>query len=535
MIDLWDVLTGADAEPDEKLTPDEHAQWKKHQQKLNGLLTLITGSSPLSIIEMNPDKNATELFNLLKAEYNTLTLTTFSILYRKIFRCSLANHKTLREYFDEVVRARNKLKELGDPISEMAVTSCFLDGLDTTYDDWKNVYMATNARSALVLATTTKGDGKTTPPTGPTVEDVMRQLADRESRLFNDTNKKDHARAFGAKPPRSQSSNQGKGSRGASSKKDQSGDSQPLIKCTNCHSSKHVEAQCWFKFPSMAMDYFHKLYPTQKDRDEGRDEMRRTVTEWERTYPKKGMVTKPTIRAAITASGGSKDDQWYMDTAAAVHITHDLTLFMSELDSRVESIETATGEKIQTRGAGIINVDVILDSNEHTNVHLHDVHYCPEVDSNLLSLGVLEEKGHTFNAKNSVLRVLDSDEDVVLVANRQRNVYVLHQPIESNQYSLSPIFSIKPKPASMETWHQRAGHVNLKDLIQLPLIATDVKSLIQTTPHHFVRPVCLISNTESITPARPPIDQKSLRNAFIRTSSGGATPYLLLGGINMEP
>ncbi len=139
-----------------------------------------------------------------------------------------------------------------------------------------------------------------------------------------------------------------------------------------------------------------------------------------------------------------------MNTIAVVHITHDLILFMSELDSRIESIETITRKKIQTRDADIINVNIILDSNEYTNVHLHDVHYCLEVNSNLLSLSVLKEKCHTFNAKNSVLRVLDSDEDVVLVVNRQRNVYVLYQSIESNQYSLSSIFFIKSRSISMK-------------------------------------------------------------------------------------
>jgi hypothetical protein len=99
---------------------------------------------------------------------------------------------------------------------------------------------------------------------------------------------------------------------------------------------------------------------------------------------------------------------------------------MSELNSRVESIETITKEKIQTRDANIINVNIILKSNEYTNVYLHDVHYCFEVNSNLLSLSVLKEKDHTFNAKNSVLRVLNNDEDVVLVINKQQNIYVLH-------------------------------------------------------------------------------------------------------------
>ncbi len=58
-------------------------------------------------------------------KYKTLILITFSILYKKNFCCSLINHKSLREYFDDVVRAKNKLKELDDLISEMIVINCF--------------------------------------------------------------------------------------------------------------------------------------------------------------------------------------------------------------------------------------------------------------------------------------------------------------------------------------------------------------------------------------------------------------------------
>jgi hypothetical protein len=120
-----------------------------------------------------------------------------------------------------------------------------------------------------------------------------------------------------------------------------------------------------------------------------------------------------------------------MNTTAIVHITHDLILFMTELNSQFEWIETVIDQEIQIRDVGTINLDVILDSDENIkkqfiNIHLHDVHYCLEVNSNLLSLDVLEEKDLIFNARNDVLQVLDSDENVVLVINRQRNVYVLH-------------------------------------------------------------------------------------------------------------
>jgi hypothetical protein len=65
-------------------------------------------------------------------------------------------------------------------------------------------------------------------------------------------------------------------------------------------------------------------------------------------------------------------------------------------------------------------------NDENINVHLHDVYYCLEKNSNLLFLNVIKEKHHTFNARNAILQMLNDDEDVVLVINKQRSVYILH-------------------------------------------------------------------------------------------------------------
>ncbi len=305
-------------------------------------------SHTLSIIEMNSDKSVIELYNLLKAEYNTLILITFSILYRKIFRCSLVNHKSLREYFDDVVRARNTLRELDDLISEMIVISCFLDGLNSSYNDWKNVYMIINARFALVLITVKDKNDKISSFTDLTVEDVMRQLVDRESRLFNDINFKKNntnARTFEVKSSQFDKRKRSSNRKRAFKEKHQSED-KLFRKCFNCHSFTHTKEKCWFKFSDMIMNFFHKLYLIKKNRNEDRNENRRTVIEWERNHLKKRMIIKLIIKIAITISENNKNDQWYMNTTAVVHITHDLILFMTELNSQFEWIETVTNQKI---------------------------------------------------------------------------------------------------------------------------------------------------------------------------------------------
>ena len=142
---LWKVLTGDKAQPAD--TDESYATWEDNQESLNGVLLLICGPSALSIIEKEKDASATKKYQLLKAEYDGQTLVTFNVLYRKISRCNISNHKSLKEYGEEVTKARNKLVELGEALPEMFVSCAFLDGLDPSYNAWKDMYFSSYSKS----------------------------------------------------------------------------------------------------------------------------------------------------------------------------------------------------------------------------------------------------------------------------------------------------------------------------------------------------------------------------------------------------
>jgi hypothetical protein len=110
-----------------------------------------------------------------------------------------------------------------------------------------------------------------------------------------------------------------------------------------------------------------------------------------------------------------------MNSTAVVHVTHDLFLFTSDLNSDdTELIEIVSDEQIETRETE--NVD--LDADNERDIILSNAHYCSELDSNLISLDLLESKGFDFRAKNGWLTVKDDDRSV-LTAKRQNNVYPL--------------------------------------------------------------------------------------------------------------
>jgi hypothetical protein len=67
---------------------------------------------------------------------------------------------------------------------------------------------------------------------------------------------------------------------------------------------------------------------------------------------------------------------------------------------------------------------MILD-DKNIHVTMSNVHYCSEIDSNMILLEMLEANKSQFRDRNDWASVIDNDEDVFLQAKRQNNVYSL--------------------------------------------------------------------------------------------------------------
>ncbi|MCJ1427119.1 hypothetical protein MMC29_005022 [Sticta canariensis] len=278
MVDLWEILTGEVPAPAEGTL--EHNIWLKHQRKLKSLLLLICGPSTLALMGTHTGKLATEQYNVLKDMYNTTTISTFGTLYRQIFKCSLSDHKSLKKYGEEVTNARNKLIELGIPLPELAVTCAFLDGLDSSYKNWKEQFLGRYAENP------TKMEKEIKTMIVPTIKDVMSQLIDRES-SSSSASKQAVTRAFDAKKRNNRNKE--------FSSKDSSSSRPP--------STKHSAAYCWFTHPEKSSGEFKANYPNAKAIKKALEEAQRVNKEWQKSHPPKSLIAR-----AKLSTTGEKDD-----------------------------------------------------------------------------------------------------------------------------------------------------------------------------------------------------------------------------------
>jgi murein tripeptide amidase MpaA len=138
MIELWKILI---EDSSESTDSEKHISWSEKQKQLKKLLDLILETSTRNLIERITDKNATQQYKILENEYNKISISIFSQMYKRVFKCSLFNHKSIQKYDDELINVRNKLIELERSIDELIVTCVFLNGLDDSYQKWKNMWI----------------------------------------------------------------------------------------------------------------------------------------------------------------------------------------------------------------------------------------------------------------------------------------------------------------------------------------------------------------------------------------------------------
>ena len=103
-----------------------------------------------------------------------------------------------------------------------------------------------------------------------------------------------------------------------------------------------------------------------------------------------------------------------MNTAIAINMTYDLSLYITpDLDHQTAKIETADFTILKIQEADTIDFHVLVGNN-HTQIELSNIYYLPELDANLISLGVFEEKRYEFRTINSLLQIKNKEDDIVM-------------------------------------------------------------------------------------------------------------------------
>jgi transposase InsO family protein len=162
----------------------------------------------------------------------------------------------------------------------------------------------------------------------------------------------------------------------------------------------------------------------------------------------------------VQLDGGGSDDGglWHLDTGATNHMSGSRAVF-SELDRGVAGmVRFGDGSVVKIEGRGT----VVFSCKNGEHRWLNAVYYIPRLDTNLISVGQLDEEGYDIHVKAGVMRI--RDEQSHLLARMQRSpsrLYTIRLDISR------PVCLTAQKADEAWHWHQRLGHISFQALRKL--------------------------------------------------------------------
>uniref|UniRef100_A0A803PAK3 CCHC-type domain-containing protein n=1 Tax=Cannabis sativa TaxID=3483 RepID=A0A803PAK3_CANSA len=151
----------------------------------------------------------------------------------------------------------------------------------------------------------------------------------------------------------------------------------------------------------------------------------------------------------------TQQNMWYFDTGCSNHMCGDKKAFSEMDESFRTTVKFGDNSTISVMGKGRVTIQTKGNST-HT---ISNVLYGPDLKTNLLSVGQLQEKGYGISIKDGVCRIEDANLGLIaqvnMTANRMFPLY-LHNTTHS-------CLLAKLKDASW-LWHFRYGHLNFGGL-----------------------------------------------------------------------
>jgi transposase InsO family protein len=331
-------------------------EWNKKSEKALQLIVLSCLDN--QIVYLRTANTGKEAWESLKEHHKQPTLTAKIRIMKKLFRKELTRGGSMREHLDNLFTYFDELSEIDSAINEDIKIGIILSSLNQDYD---NVVTAMEAWDETKI----------------TVQTIKRKLLEEADKIqeklekFNYNNKQMDVKSV-CIPAENFTP--------VTVQKEVSFASREGFLCHFCRKPGHFRKNC--------QDLRLKLQRNKRQKEfENKDEE----------------VSAKSCRSSKWYKSVLFDD-WYIDSGATTHMCKDKNLFKNIEYNCNTSIVVANGETIKAEGRGDVDI-FVKNGKNYVNVTLSEVLYVPDIDSNLISVKRLTERGFIilFEGTNAIL------------------------------------------------------------------------------------------------------------------------------------
>ncbi|KAA0065480.1 Cysteine-rich RLK (receptor-like protein kinase) 8 [Cucumis melo var. makuwa] len=188
---------------------------------------------------------------------------------------------------------------------------------------------------------------------------------------------------------------------------------------------------------------------------------------------------------ALTSHNNQSHDEWIIDSGASRHICHDKSLFKNWSHTNNMFVMLPNGHRI--------SVDLIGDIQINGSLTLKDVLFVSQFAYNLISVScLLITKNISLDFQSTCCIIQDLSRPMMIgKASCQNGLYVLNKEANTNCIAAG----VKINAISVDTWHQRLGHLSPKCLSSL----SSTLCLSNHSIHHSSCHVCPLAKQKRLS------------------------------------
>lgn len=425
--------------------------WREKNKKCLANMKLFVGGQFLP--EVVCCNTAFQAWEALRKRVNSLSQLGITSLYSKLHNVKKQSDVSVRAHLDTMNSTRQLLASLGDEhkITQAQWINIVINSIPPTYEFESTII----ALGRLVMS------GKAT------IDDVTYQLVEAERVHTTSTEQQQQIAMV------STTSN-GR----VVMKRRYEGQEFPTrknrVRCDYCGLKGHVDTECFSKPGNEALrdEYFKR----RRERNENRKSTSRlpvprqvqdqikTTKEIEPNWPYYPLSAHVTILCCSSITLPKPSVNWYVDSAASRHFTHNKDVFINFRP--IENVTVRFGNAGCLYACGVGDVQLNIGSNEaHERIVLHDVMYVPGLTLNLLSVSAMNDEKYWLAFGPPGCFFIDPSGDTVTIATRDP---------ETNLFKLQASSVVKRTSNPVEV----GGLPVIKDLMaHLTSVSTDISDL----------------------------------------------------------